>query len=64
MDKVEWITATKRNKPVQGSGIHYDEPNALMYVGGGYDPDKWYAVKFVKCYDIHEDKWQELATTN
>ena len=62
IDKNEWIKVSERNISVANlCGIHYNEANDIIYVGGGYGTRAWDEVEFL---DLEKDVWTSLPNTN
>ena len=67
IDEEQWQTGGKRIKRSYTSevcGIYYDEPDDIIYAGGGYDNDADVALSSMEKYDIGKDKWMEIPNTN
>ena len=60
----KWINVTSKKYEVVDSGIYYDDMKDLIYVGGGYQIGISQASKFVECYDVGKNVWNQLRNTN
>ncbi len=64
IDGNKWSSGKPRKYETMVSGIYYDEPNDVIYVGGGYDESEGDVVKYTECYDLQKDIWSQLPNTN
>ena len=60
----EWISGKSRTCYGQVCGMYYNEPDDIIYVGGGYDEEEDIALKDMEYYNLEKDVWSSLPDTN
>ena len=64
VDNDKWISAQSRLHASGYCGIYYNEPNDVIYVGGGFGFSNQIACNKMEYYSLEKDVWNALPDTN